>query len=195
VQGQGRPGGDLGLQRGDVDAGSHHEQGLRRLYPGVEICDHLLQFRHRTDGVQGAADHPDDRTVVAAHHGQRRGVAFQEEQSGALELGGLADRLGQRAGGVQFGDENDVLDPLGLERLTQSRRRGVISPGHSGGDQMVTALSGAFAGAQNGGDHLLGGIGGCRADTAGNVERILVQGRAVGVFALYQRHADRRGCH
>ena len=189
------PGGDLGLQRDDVDAGPDHEQGLGRLGPGVEVCDHLLQFGHRSGGVQATADHLDHRTVVAAHHRQRRGVAFQEEQSGALQLRGLADRLGQRAGGVQFGDENDVLDPLGLERLAEPCSHGVISPGHPGGDQMVGALGGAFAGAQNGGDHLLGSIGGCRAETTGNVERFLVKGRSVGVLALYQRHADRRGCH
>ena len=89
--------------------------------------DHLGEDGHRVGAVQAAAEHLDDRAVVAAHDRQRGGVAVEEQQAGAVVADRPAGGLGQRARGVQFGDQDDVVDAAGGKRVAQCGGLGVVT--------------------------------------------------------------------
>ena len=135
----------------------------------------------------------DDRAVRGVDHRQRRGVALEEHQGGALVADSGSDGLCQRARGVQFGDQHDVVDALGGERVAQPRGVVMIPPCHTGGQEPVPAFGGALPGAENGGNHLL--CRRCRAAVAGYVEDVVVDRWAVRFLAFDQHNADRRWCH
>jgi hypothetical protein len=83
----------------------------------------------------------------------------------------------------------------GGQGVAQLGRLALIAPRHAGRPQVVAGLTGAFAGAQNCRDHLIRRAEGCRVFTVVDGEVVLIDGRPVGVFALNQHDADRRGCH
>ena len=184
VHRQRRPPGDLCAKRlgvGVAQTGAHHEDGLRRRVERLQSGDHLGH------GARLAALDLHHRTVGGLYDGQRGGLTLQENQRGAIAADGLADRLRQRAGGVQFGDQHGVGDAVGSQFAAQPGRAGVIGPGHPGRDQTVAALRGAFPGAQDRRDDLV--------DTGVDVKGVVVDSDPVGGSALHQRHADGRRRH
>ena len=60
---------------------------------------------------------------------------------------------------------------------------------------MIATLGGTFLGAEDRRHDLVGRIDGRRVGVRVDVKAVFVDGEAVGVFALYENHADRSGCH
>ena len=186
---------DRGPQRGDVDPGTHHENRFRRLGRRAQPGDHLPEFGDRVNGMQAAAIDPNNHAVDGPHDRQGGGGALEEQQRGALVPDGLTDGLRERAGGVQFGDQDDVVDAVRPQDLAQPGRRRMVGPRDADGFQVMPALNRALPGAEDRGDHLIGRIrtGPCRA--AGEVHAVAIDGDPVRFLALDQDHADRRWCH
>ena len=187
--------GDVRPQHGDVDPGPHHVDGLRRLVTGVQAGDHAPQLGHDVRAEQAAAGDAHHRAVSGSDDGHGGGLVFDEEQRGALAADRLADRLGQRAGGVQLRDQDDVLEPVPAQALAELGGIGVVGPGHADGRQAVATLGGAVPGSEDGVQHLLRRTGHCRLRDRGDADGVVVKRDSVSVLALYQHHADRRGCH
>ena len=140
--------------------------------------------------MQASAVHAHHRTVGGTHHRQRGGVAFDEQQSGPLRIGGPPGGLCQRAGGVQLGDHHDIGDILCAQCVAQPRRLAVVGPDDPGGHQPMTVGGDALAGSHDGVEHLTHGIlAGPEVHSAG------VDRDALAVGALDQHHPDLRGCH
>ncbi len=122
-------------------------------------------------------------------------IGLDVQQRGARITGRAAHRLSQRRRGQERRNQHDVLDLASRQRVAQFGRFLLVTPCHAGRPQLVAGLVGAFAGAQNCRDHLIGRAEGCRVFVVGDREVVLIDGGAVGVFPLDQHHADRRGRH
>ncbi len=197
------------LDQRDVDPGTHHEHTVR---PGGQARGAGHQPGQRGDrrvvvvGKNLATD-VGDSAVGRVDDGQRRGVGFDEQQSGATVAGCAAHRLRQRRRGQKRRDQHDILQLAGRQCVAQRCGLRLVAPRHPGGNQLVAGLGGAFPGTEDRGDHLVGCGQRRRAVTVGKlagkivgkaggeIKAPLVDGDTVGVFALEQHHAYRPGCH
>ena len=144
--------------------------------------------------MQTAAQHLDDRTVVATDDRQRRGVAIDEQQAGALVSDGLAGGLRQGACGVQFGDQDNVFDAARGEGIAYRGCRGTVGPRHADRRENVAALGGTLLRAQDRRDELFGAHLICCAFAGPQVERVVVDDGTVSLGALDQHHMHRLRC-
>ena len=108
---------------------------------------------------------------------------------------GVADRLGQCGRGHECRHQHDVFDLAGGQSLVQTGGIDRISPGDARRRQRVAGLGSALAGAQDRRDHLVGRAQRCRIVVGGDVELVVLNGDAVGVFAFDEQHSDRCGRH
>ena len=155
----------------------------------MQSGNHGAQFGNRIRGVQAAAGNHHHRAVDGAHDRQRGGGVIEEHQGGVLVTAGAPDRLRQGTGGVQFRNQDNVVNAVGPQCLRESGRRGMISPDHPGGGNVVATFGSAVTGAENRRDHRPGGIVCAQSDT------VMVDGDPAGVGPLDQHHPNRRGCH
>ncbi len=168
------------LDRGDVHSGAEDEHAVRRGFGGVHRGGHIGEHGHGVGAVQGPARHLDHRSVVGLHHRQRRGVTVDEQQCRGVITDRATDRLGQRCGGVPFGDQHDVVDAVRGQRVAQGGRVRMVGPGDADRLQMVPTGGGAFLGSEDGGDDLIGRTDGCRIINRGDVEDVMIDGNSVG---------------
>ena len=144
------------LDRRDVDARADHEHALRRRALRFHRRDHVGEDGHGIGAVQAAAEHLDDRAVVAADHRQRRGVAVDEQQAGALVSDRATRGLRQCACGVQFGYQHDVSDAAGGQGVAQRGGLDVVTPRDADRLEDVAALGCTLLGAEHRRDDLVG---------------------------------------
>ena len=155
----------------------------------MQSGNHGAQFGNGVGGVQAAAGNHHHRSVDSAHDRQRGGGAIEEHYGGVLVAASAPDHLRQCTGGVQFGNQDDVINAVGSQGLRKSGRRGMIGPNHPGGDNVVATFDRAVPGTENRRDHRRGGIVGAQSDA------MMVDGDPAGVGPLDQHHPNRRGCH
>jgi hypothetical protein len=126
--------------------------------------------------------HIDDRTVGTVNDSQRRGGRLDEQQRGARAIGRAADRLSQRRRSHKRRDQHDVLNLACRQRITESGRLDLISPGHPARSQLIATFSRAFPSPENGRDHLI-----CRSDgrrVTGDVEVVLIDSDPAGAYTF-----------
>ena len=186
---QGGAVGDLRFQRRDIDPAANQEQRLRRCGQPVQSGNHGAQFGDDIGGVQVAAGYHHHRAVGGPHDRQRSGGAIEEHQGGVLVAASAPDRLRQRTGSVQFGNQDHVVNAVGPQDLREPGRRGMIGPDHPGGDNPVAVLGSAVSGTENRRVHRRSRIIGAQLDA------MMVDGDPAGVGPLDQHHPNCRGCH
>ena len=82
---------------------------------------------------------------------------------------------------------------VGGQRVAQRRRLELVGPRHADGRHLKAGIGRALAGAQDGGEHLIGRARGGRVVGSGDVEHVLFYRGAVGIFAFQHDHLDRAG--
>ena len=185
----------LWLERCNVHTGADEEQVLRVGLQPVQAGDHPGQFGSSVDAGDQLFVDIADGTVGGVDDGQRRRVGFHEQQGGVGVAGSAAHHLRQRGRSHEGRDQHDVLDLAGGQRLAQGGSVHRVGPGHSGRCQRIAGLRGAFPSAQDRRDHLIGCAQGCCIVIGDDVEIVVVDRDAVGVFAFHQHHTNGCGCH
>ena len=111
---------------------------------------------------------------------------FEEHQGGAVVAEGEADRLRQCASGVQWGNQDHVVDIVGPQHFPQFPGRPVVGPRHTGRLQSVAALGHALPGSDDRRNHPLNRPG---------VDPMVVDGDPVRLVAFHEDEETRRRCH
>ena len=144
---------------------------------------------------QRLAVHLGDRAVGSVDDGQGRGIGLDEQQPGLGVSDGAADHLGQRRGGQKRRHQHDVFNLAGGQRVTQRSCFDGVGPGHAYRSHLIAAVEGALASTEDGRHNLVCGVDCRRIGGRVDVEAVLVDRDAVGVFAFDENHADRSGRH
>ena len=103
--------------------------------------------------------------------------------------------MSQRRRGQKRRNEHDVLELVGGQRVAQHGGFDRVGPRHPDGGQLQAGVRRAFAGTQDRRDDLIGRGDGCRAVGRDDVELVVFDQSAVGIFALYQDHLHGSGRH
>jgi hypothetical protein len=171
---------------GDVDPVANHKQAAGARGQLVETRDHLDQLgvvNLPGCAVQRNGVDLGGRSVGGLDNGQRRGVGLHKEQRGAAVTHCPADRLSQSGRGHKCGDQHDVLNLVGRQRVAKGCRFERIGARHPDGGQLEARTTRIVAGTHDGGDHSIRRADGGRF-IGGDDELVLVNRCAVSVFTL-----------
>jgi hypothetical protein len=161
---------------------------MRNTPAAREPGDHRHQPRGRRFIAQGLAVQVDDRAVGDLDDRQRCTAGLDEQHRDVFVVEGGADRLRQCCRGEQRRHQHHTADIASGELQPQPRNLGGVGPGHPGGGQLITALGRGFAGANQRGDHLIGGR--VTALVGSDFDVVFLDGRPAGVGPLDQHHPD-----
>ena len=132
-----------------------------------------------------------DGTVGGFDDSQSRALGFHEEHRGAVVTHCPAYGLAQRRRGKERRHQHDVLELVGGQRVAQHGSFELVGPRHADSRQLQARVGGALAGAQDGGDYVVGRTGALRHINISDDEFVLFDRDTLGIFTLEDDHLDR----